>query len=269
MSRFFAAKMIVLFTMTLVAAGVLSAGPAMADPPAPPGTPTATAFAGISTVGPLFRSGLDHNHSCTASVIASPGHDLVLAAAHCVSGTAAGWQFAPGYDNGRTPYGVWTVTHAYVDPKWSNAQDAQHDFAILQVAHQRIDGRDDGIEDVTGGNILAPAPRSGQPITDVAYNSGIDDRPIRCTTTVYDTDGYPSFNCHGYVGGSSGSPWLSTLPGSHRTFVQGLIGGLHQGGCYEYTSYSSAFRLDVYTLLLRATFGLHPDTVPRAGGDGC
>jgi V8-like Glu-specific endopeptidase len=269
MTKSSAARLVVLLTLALVAAGLLSAGPAAADPPAPPGTPTATPFGGISTVGPLFRGGLGQRHSCTASVVASPAHDLLLAAAHCVSGTAAGWQFAPGYDGGRTPYGVWTVTHAYVDPKWRDAQDPRYDYAILQVARQTIDGRDTAVEDVTGANILALAPHPGEPITDVAYNSGIDDQPVRCTTTVYDTDGYPSFNCHGYVGGSSGSPWLSTVPGTHQTFVQGVIGGLHQGGCYEYTSYSSAFHLDVYKLLLRATFGLRPDTVPQAGGDGC
>lgn len=253
----------------LASLGLLSAGPAAADPGAPPGTPTATAFDGTPTVGPLFRNGLTSRHGCTASVIASPHHDLLLAAAHCVSGTAAGWEFAPGYDAGRTPYGVWTVTHAYVDPDWSRSQDPQHDYAVLQVAHQRHGGRTVGIEDVTGANALGQAPSDGRTITDVAYNSGIDDQPITCTTTAYYTDGFPSFNCHGYVGGSSGSPWLATLPGSDRSVVVGVIGGLHQGGCYEYTSYSSAFGPDVYALLFRATLGLHPDTVPDAGSDGC
>jgi hypothetical protein len=188
---------------------------------------------------------------------------------HRVYGTAAGWTFAPGYDNGSTPYGVWTVTHAYVDPKWATDQDTQHDYAILQLADVRHGGHQVGVQDVTGGNVLGQAPRTGQQITDVAYNAGIDDQPIHCTTSVYYTDGFPGFNCHGYVGGSSGSPWLVTDPATHVTFVDGLIGGLHQGGCYEYTSYSPAFRPDVYALLLRATLHLHPDTVPAAGSDGC
>jgi len=51
--------------------------------------------------------------------------------------------------------------------------------------------------------------------------------------------------------------------------VVGVIAGLHQGGCYEYTSYSPAFRPDVYALIARATVGLHPDNVPQAGSDGC
>ncbi len=220
-------------------------------------------------MGALFRDGLGQDHGCSASVVDSPRHDLILTAAHCVSGTAAGWQFAPGYDNGRTPYGVWTVTHAYVNPKWTKSQDPQYDYAILQLADQRHGGHEVGVQDITGGNLLGQAPRPHQKITDIAYNAGIDDQPVRCTTAVYYTDGYPSFNCHGYVGGSSGSPWLSTDPGSHRTYVEGVIAGLHQGGCYEYTSYTPAFRPDVYELLTRATFTLHPDTVPQAGSDGC
>jgi hypothetical protein len=213
----------------------------------------------------LFRDGLTNEHGCTASVIASPHHDLLLTAAHCVSGSAAGWSFAPGYDNGATPYGTWTVTHAYVSPQWIADQDPQHDYAILQVARH---GRR-AVQDVTGGNVLGLAPWPGMPIRDVAYNAGIDDQPIQCRVRVYYTAGFPSFNCHGYVGGSSGSPWLFQAPFTHRTFVVGVIGGLHQGGCYEYTSYSPAFRGDEYRLLLRAVLGQHPDIVPEAGSDGC
>lgn len=256
----------VMTLLALAAVGATAvATAAQADPPAPPGTPTATSFAGTATVGPLFRDGLSQDHECTASVVASPARDLILTAAHCVTGTAAGYQFVPGYDRGRAPHGVWTVTHVYVDPSWVSSQNPQHDYAILQVA-----GRHGvRIQDVTGANLLGVAPRSGTRITDVAYNAGIDDQPIRCGTSTYRTDGYPSFNCHGYVGGSSGSPWLSAVPGTQLKAVRGVIGGLHQGGCFEFTSYSSAFTGDVYRLLARATLGIHPDSVPAAGGDGC
>jgi V8-like Glu-specific endopeptidase len=253
---------------TLALAGLGStagAGSAAADPPAPPGTPTASTFAGTPTVGPLFRDGLTQNHECTASVIASPTRDLILTAAHCITGTAVGYQFVPGYDNGQAPYGVWTVTHAYLDPAWLRSQDPQHDYAILSVAANH------GVrlQSVTGANLLGTAPRPGAKVTDVAYNEGIDDQPVRCTVPTYRTDGYPSLNCHGYVGGSSGSPWLASFPGTSIKVVQGVIGGLHQGGCFEYTSYSSAFTVDVYRLLLRAVLGVHPDSAPAAGSDGC
>ena len=253
------------------AAAVLAMGaPAYADdPPAPPGTPTATSYAGTSTVGPLFSGPVTGRHGCTASVIASPSQDLVLTAAHCVSGTAAGLQFAPGFNNGATPYGVWTVIGAYVSPAWEQGQDTQHDYAILKVAPQTINGHRTTLQRVTGGNVLAVAPPSGARVTDIAYNGGVGGQAIRCTVPVYYTDGYPGFNCHGYVGGSSGSPWLLSVGSRSLPVVVGLIGGLHQGGCYEYTSYSSAFRPDIYRVLLRAVLGRSPDTVPEAGSDGC
>jgi V8-like Glu-specific endopeptidase len=248
---------------------LITAAPALADPPAPPGTPTAVSIAGEATVGPIFRHGLAAGHGCTGSVVASPTRDLVITAAHCVSGTAAGWLFAPGYRDGQTPYGVWTVVHAYLDPAWLSNQDPQHDYAMLQLAHQTRQGRLIGVQDIAGANLLGLAPRTGATITDVAYNAGVNDRPISCTVPTYDTEHYPTFNCHGYVGGSSGSPWLTRIPGTHLNLVRGVIGGRHQGGCYEYTSYSSAFTPEIYRLLVRAAARIHPDTAPVAGSDGC
>lgn len=249
---------------------VVTGAPAYAaDPPAPPGTPTATATRGTPTVGPLFSGPVSGRHGCTASVIGSPGQNLLLTAAHCVSGTARGWLFAPGYDDGATPYGVWTVTGAYVSPKWTQSQDPRYDYAVLTVAPRTVKGRLTQLQQVTGSNTLGVAPPAGTVITDIAYNGGVGGGAVTCTVPVYYTDGYPGFNCHGYVGGSSGSPFLARLGRSSRYVVVGEIAGLHQGGCYEYTSYSPAIQPDVYQLTQRASTGSPADTVPPAGGDGC
>ena len=50
-----------------------------------------------AAVGPLFRDGLDNGHSCTASVVTSASGHVLLTAAHCISGSAVGWAFAPGW----------------------------------------------------------------------------------------------------------------------------------------------------------------------------
>lgn len=252
--------------VALAAALTLSA--AVAEASTPPSIPTAETVPGTALVGPLFRSGLTNDHSCTASVLNAPGHDLVLTAAHCVSGTGAGILFAPGYDNGATPYGVWTSVAAYVDPSWIRNQDPQHDYAILRLARQNVQGHSVGVADVTKvAESIAPAPRPGQRLTVPAYPAGINDEPINCSVRTYYTDGYPSFDCGGYVGGTSGSPWLTRI--GRGWFVTGVIGGLHQGGCVDYTSYSSSFGLDTYRLWLRAAFHQPADTVPVAGSDGC
>jgi V8-like Glu-specific endopeptidase len=254
--------------LALLALSVLVAVPSAAasSQPAPLYTPTAQHFNGRSTVGAIFPLGLSGPHTCTASVLDSPKRNLIITAAHCVIGAAIGWSFAPGYVNGRTLNGVWTVTAAYLDPHWITNQDPNYDFAILRVAPRQMGKRWRNIEDVTGGNVLTEAPKPGSPITDVAYNIG-DNVPITCTAHSYYTFGYPSFNCHGYVAGSSGSPWLQRH--GKRVAVTGVIGGPHQGGCSESTSYTSRFGPAVQALLQRANTGGAGDVAPIPGSDGC
>ena len=234
----------------------------------PAGAPTASSGTVNPLVGPLFQGSVTTAHSCTASVLAAPQHDLILTAAHCVSGTGAGLSFAPGYDGGATPYGIWTTTEAYVDPSWSATQDPQHDYAILRVAPKQFGSQTMGLSDFVGGfSYIAAAPRAGARMTVPAYLAGIDDEPIDCTVSVYYSDGYPSFDCDGYVGGTSGSPWLLHQGGVW--LVSGVIGGLDQGGCADYTSYSSAFGSDIFDLWVRAAENQPGDTLPVAGSDGC
>src|SRR5215467_15159468 len=68
-----------------------AAAPPAARTPAPgPTLPDPTE----STIGPLFGHGVTGTHHCTASVLDSPGGDLILTAAHCVAGSGAGMLFA-------------------------------------------------------------------------------------------------------------------------------------------------------------------------------
>jgi hypothetical protein len=234
-----------------------------------PQIPEAHHVGPIRSLGPLFLAGLQQPHTCSASVVLSPSRDLVLTAAHCITGTGAGIQFVPGYHDGETPYGVWTAAQVYVDPSWTSRQDAQHDVAILKMQRQQRDGRSVGVEDVVGGNVLGFAPPNGTRVSVPAYPVGIDDNPINCRNTIYRTDGYPSFDCHYYFDGTSGAPFLQSIGGRHGQVVVGVIGGLHQGGCVDYTSYSSPFGPDTYRLWIRATLGLGPDVLPPPGSPGC
>jgi V8-like Glu-specific endopeptidase len=248
-----------------VAGLALVGSPATAS--AAPPIPTARTFDGVPGVGALFLNGTSQPHSCTADVISSPGRDLVLTAAHCLSGGGQGAEFAPGYHDGETPYGVWQVTAAYVDPHWLSTQDPQRDYAFLRIAPQRRAGRSMRLGDVVPGYALGTAPRPGDRVQVVSYPYGIDDKPITCSVPTYALTGYPSFDCHGYVGGTSGSGWLARRGRSQ--VVVGLIGGLHQGGCVEYTSYSPRFDGDTFALYLRAARGGRPDVLPEPGSDGC
>lgn len=263
--KFSPARLALVSLTTIVVTAFGTAGAYADTAGAPPGTPTATQSAGSPIVGALFPPG-SADHACTGTVISSPAGDLVMTAAHCVSGTVAGWTFAPDWSQGSTPEGVWTVTAAYALHGWRTNGNTQQDVAVLKVAPQQINGRWRNLQSVTGAATVGWAPQNGQQIDDIAYNDGAQTA-VSCTVPTYWTAGYPSFNCHGYVNGSSGSPWL--VWHGNKESVVGVIGGLHQGGCYEYTSYSSAFGWDVQRLIQRATWSRKGDVLPVAGSDGC
>lgn len=257
----------------LLAAAVLT-GLAVAGPVADnradastPEIPQSRTVAPVPTVGALFAPNSGGVHSCTATVLRSAGHDLAITAAHCLEGTGAGWTFVPGYDQGAAPYGVWQVIGAYVPAGWQQSQDPHSDYAILRLARQQRNGATVAVQDVTGGVRLGSEQPVGSTVTITAYNGGSDDRPISCTVPVERESGYPRFTCGGYVGGSSGSAFVSGSGATSR--IGGVIGGPHQGGCVDYESYSSPFGVGPHWLLLRAELGLPAETVVQPGSDGC
>jgi Trypsin len=234
--------------------------------PAAAALPVARHVASIRTVGPLFISALGLGpalrlpHYCSASVIHSPGRDLVITAAHCVYGTGLGIEFAPGYSDGTAPFGVWSVRRAYVDAAWQHDRDPQHDVAVLELAGRS--GRN--VEDVTGpAPSLGRAPVAGTRVTVDGYVAGSGGTPITCRAPVSYTGRYPTFRCRGYADGVSGGPWIAAGR------VVGVTGGLHQGGCTPSVSYSAAFGRQVRALLARAQDGGSGDVVPVPGPDGC
>jgi hypothetical protein len=175
--------------------------------------------------------------------------------------------FAPGYHNGVSPYGRWTVTAVHLAPGWLKSEDPQDDFAFLTVAAQMISGRLLDIEQVTGAYPLTGKLRSGEPVTVLGYPAGSDNDAITCRTTVYFTRGFPSFDCRGYVGGTSGGPWL--VQTSRSTSIVGVIGGLNQGGCVDSTSYSSMLTQTARAVYAQASDHAVPDTAPEPDSDGC
>ena len=137
------------------------------------------AFAGTPAVGVLFTTsaGKLGQHFCTASVVDSPAGDLAITAAHCVTSTSGTIDFVPGYDNGRTPYGVWTVTKVYVDRAWNSSSNPDDDFAFLRISQP---GSSVPVEDETGAEKLATGtPASHQLVQAIGYPNS-SDQPITC-----------------------------------------------------------------------------------------
>ncbi len=233
-----------------------------------PGPSRASEAAVRASVGELFAAG-SSSLGCTASVVRSARGNVVLAAAHCLVGTAAGTRFVPGYAGGARPYGTWTVTAAYVDRRWRLSRDRLHDYAFLVLAGQTIAGRRRQVQELTGAERLSPAGPLTAGVAVPAYMSG---RQVSCTAATYRTGGFSSFDCGGFAGGTSGGSWLlapAPAPGAGDPSVVGVIGGLHQGGCFPWTSYSAPFDSATAAVFARAATGGAADVLPVPGGDGC
>ncbi|MCX5198543.1 trypsin-like serine protease [Streptomyces sp. NBC_00249] len=159
--------------------------------------------------GALFTGGLDGDHFCTATVVRSPGKNLIVTAGHCLlegkQSRDGGAVFAPAYANGFAPYGTWKIEQVYEDERWAEGTDDDYDLAFARLAP---DDKGRNIEDVTGAAALDTSGRAGEEVTVTGYPA---DRkvPRTCTSvTVRLSPTEQRFDCDDFPGGTSGSAWI-------------------------------------------------------------
>jgi V8-like Glu-specific endopeptidase len=251
--------------------GTHAAPAAEPEPAAAAAVPSGTHFAGVPSIGTLYYLGKDQTaHNCTASVIKSPGKDLILTAGHCAPGPGGHTAFVPQYDQGKEPFGIWAVTRGYTLPGHSTSGTASNlDFAFGVVADRN--GRK--LEDVTGGNTLTRTPGYNNPaVTVIGYpgksKKDEHDQPIKCTVP---TDRLPGAGltqiriaCDDFWDGVSGGPWLTNFNGTTGDVI-GNVGGLNGGGLpnpndkyYDRYSYSPVYDDQIFNLYAQATSGAVP-----------
>ena len=205
-------------------------------------------------VGALFSRSASGNHFCTASVVASPGHDLLITAAHCINGGKGGGYnqdivFIPGYENGDEPFGVWTVSKLLVDQDWTTASDPDYDvgFVVLNPNGGK------NIQDVLGANEIAFNAGYPNLVRVTGYPSSAD-APVTCLNrTSMQSTTQVRFDCGGFFGGTSGSPWVTDFDPRTRTgHIVGVIGGYQEGGDTDSISYSVYLNDGIRTLYEQA-----------------
>jgi len=192
-------------------------------------------------VGALFVQGTSGNHFCTASVVASPGKDLLITAAHCISGGKGGGYrtgivFIPDYRDGQAPYAIWTPARLLVAPQWISSSDPSLDVGFVVLKPH--DGQN--IEDILGANQLG-TDSGYQYLVRVTGYPASADAPITCMNwTTRQSAAQLRFQCGGFAGGTSGSPWVTHFDPRTRTgTIVGVIGGYQEGGDTAAVSYSS------------------------------
>jgi len=214
-------------------------------------TPTAhSPLLAAPRVGALFTRDASGDHFCTASVVASPGHDLLMTAAHCIHGGKGGGYeadivFIPGYQDGATPYGVWTPRRLLVAPQWASSSDP--DFDVGFVVLQPLDGKN--IEEVLGANQIGFDAGFDHLVHVTGYPAS-SDAPVTCMNrTSQQSARQVRFECGGFSGGTSGSPWVTGFDPRTRTgTIVGVIGGYQEGGDTDAISYSAYLNGDIRQL---------------------
>ena len=217
-------------------------------------------------VGALFEHNASGDHFCTASVVDSPGQDLLITAAHCLYGaTGSGYDsdivFIPGYRDGQEPYGVWSVARLLVPQQWQSSDDPDYDFGFVVL--DRYAGKN--IEQILGANKLGTDTRYQYLVHVTGYPNEAND-PISCVNyTSKQSSTQLRFECSGYTGGTSGSPWVTHFSARSRTgTIVGVIGGYEQGGDTPSVSYSVRFGGAVQSLYQQAITAPTPSPSARA-----
>ncbi|MFJ6934980.1 trypsin-like serine peptidase [Streptomyces sp. NPDC101132] len=183
-------------------------GTAGAQAPTPLKAPATPAADPAALAGALFEHGLDGGHHCTATVVRSPGRNLIVTAGHCLAAGPAGQDtvFAPGWNQGKAPHGAWRVEEVFEDPRWSDDGDDAYDLAFARLAP---DAQGRRVEDVVGGAELDTGARSDEPVTVRGYPSD-RDVPRTCTApATRDGDSLQRFACADFPTGTSGSAWIA------------------------------------------------------------
>ncbi|HEX6470572.1 MAG TPA: hypothetical protein VF069_15850 [Streptosporangiaceae bacterium] len=221
---------------------------------APDGVPAAQAGSGSRVVGALFFQGGDGDHYCTASVVRSAGRSLLLTAAHCLyDPRTRRWHgdivFVPKYSAGARPYGTWPVRLMVADRRWTDDGDPDADvgFAVVRPVHGRR------LADVVGGNWLLIGQGYENDVTVIGYPAVASfpaDQPIWCVARTFRQAAHQmGFDCAGFYGGTSGSPWIVGYDDRTESgYVIGTVGGYQRGGIYDWRSYSPVFGRDVARL---------------------
>ncbi|MGW4508185.1 trypsin-like peptidase domain-containing protein [Streptomyces sp. NPDC004436] len=237
------------------------------------GPGTGQDFNGVPVVGRMFLVKGGGSYFCTASVVASPGRNLIITAAHCLLGADAQQvAFVPQYTRAKPrPFGMFPVvrdaskrSRIWIDPRYRSQgvnRAAGLDVAFAQVAPGAKGLR---VQDVVGANRLVTGAGYAHSRVTLIGHPSTAARPRVCTNrTTKFTSADPKIPgsflriaCTGYPGGTSGGPFLARYDARTGTGdVVGVIGGWKTGGDKPDTSYSSYFGADVRKLYEKAVAG--------------
>ena len=188
-----------------------------------------------AAAGKVFFTLGGSDYVCSGVLVGGAHPDVVLTAAHCVTGGSTGrggktqwatdWVFVPGYRDGRVPYGEYTARRFFVTRDWAGAGGGaeQDDVAFVQVtAAEPHSAPHPGPRGTARAPREQAQPPHGLPIAFAtsqdaarAYVFGYPALapydglyPYYCAGPAAASDGSLRTAC-GMTAGDSGGPWLA------------------------------------------------------------
>lgn len=178
-------------------------------------------------VGKFPKLGL---YSCSATVVRSGSDSTILTAGHCLYDQRVGYAkavaFAPAYDRGDTPFGVYSGKVGGASRQWVRKGNPHYDYAAirLRAANRGKVGR------VVGEVPIAVDRPRNQTFTAAGYPANLGDGQVmwRCDSQYAGADGKGRFSGRPDSGigcnmgsGSSGGSWM-IRDAADRPFVNSV-----------------------------------------------
>jgi V8-like Glu-specific endopeptidase len=185
-----------------------------------------------AAIGRIFFTLGRADYVCSGALVGGADPQVVLTAAHCVTGApgrgratqwATNWVFVPGFADGRLPYGEYTAHRFLVSPGWTAPGGAEpDDFAFVQVTAAKADGGSGAARAPHGLSVQFATSQDAAALTR-SYIFGYPAEPpyaglypVYCAGRVTASGGSVRMPC-GMTAGDSGGPWLAGFrprPGS-------------------------------------------------------
>jgi V8-like Glu-specific endopeptidase len=178
-----------------------------------------------AAVGKVFFTLGAEDYVCSGTLVGGKQPDVVLTAAHCVTGGpgkagatqwATNWMFVPGFVDGLLPYGEYTARRFFVSKDWTGppGRREQYDAAFVQVTTATLYGVS-GAAQPPPGLPVKFAGRQGAAPLGRSYVFGYPaELPYSglylnyCAGSAVASGGSAATPC-GMTAGDSGGPWLA------------------------------------------------------------
>jgi V8-like Glu-specific endopeptidase len=178
-----------------------------------------------AAVGKIFFTLGGEDYVCSGTLVGGKHPDVVLTAAHCVTGGrgkggatqwATNWMFVPGFADGLLPYGEYTARRFFVTPDWTGSEGGreQYDAAFVQVTTATLYGASGAAKPPPGLPVEFAGSQDAAPLTRTYVFGYPSELPYSglylnyCAGPAVASGGSVRTPC-GMTAGDSGGPWLA------------------------------------------------------------